>query len=132
MPITQLTPFSSATSMLRALQSGQVSAVELLDLHLGQIAQQNPTLNAIVTPDFERARHTAQEAEVVRARGDNRLLLGLPLTMKDCLDVEGLPTTAGDPKRATVIAAEDGPRRRAGAHSGRRDHGKNQRVSLRW
>jgi amidase len=108
MAITQLTPFSSATAMLRALQNGQISAVELLDLHLHQIAQQNPTLNAIVTPDFERARRTAEETDVARARGEDRLLLGLPVTIKDCLDVEGLPTTAGDPNRARAIAANDG------------------------
>lgn len=107
MTITQLTPFSSATAMLRALQSGQISAVELLDLHLRQIAQHNPTLNAIVTPDFEQARHTAEEADIARGRGEDRLLLGLPVTIKDCLDVEGLYTTAGDPKRARAVAAKD-------------------------
>ncbi len=108
MTITPITPFSSATAMMQALQSGEISAVELLDLHLRQIAQQNPALNAIVTPDFERARRTAEEADVARARGEDRLLLGLPVTIKDCLDVEGLPTTAGDPKRARAVPAQDG------------------------
>jgi amidase len=94
--------------MLQALQSRRISAVELLDLHLRQIAQENPTLNAIVTPDFEQARRTAKEADVARAHGDDRLLLGLPVTIKDYLDVEGLPTTAGDPKKAHAVAAQDG------------------------
>jgi amidase len=128
--MTQLTPFSSATEMLHALQSRQISAVELFDLHLRQIAQQNPTLNAIVTPDFERARRAAAQADAVRARGEDRLLLGLPVTIKDCLDVAGLPSTAGDPKRAQAIAAQDGPVaarvRAAGAVIM-----ENQRISLR-
>jgi amidase len=102
------TPFSSAIAMLQALRNRQISSVELLDLHLRQIAQHNPALNAIVTPDFDRARRTAEEADAARARGDDRLLLGLPVTIKDCLDVEGLPTTAGDPKRAQTIAGKDG------------------------
>ena len=106
--IVPLTPFSSATAMLQALQSRRISAVELLDLHLRQIAQENPTLNAIVTPDFEQARRTAKEADVARAHGDDRLLLGLPVTIKDYLDVEGLPTTAGDHKKAHAVAAQDG------------------------
>jgi amidase len=108
MAITPLTAFSSATAMVEALQRGEISSVELLDLHLRQIAEQNPTLNAIVTADFERALRTAEEADVARAHGDGRRLLGLPVTIKDCLDVEGLPTTAGDPKRAHAIAAKDG------------------------
>jgi Asp-tRNA(Asn)/Glu-tRNA(Gln) amidotransferase A subunit family amidase len=57
------TPFSSATAMLEALRNRQISSVELLDLHLRQITQQNPALNAIVTPDFDRARPTAEEAD---------------------------------------------------------------------
>ncbi|HLZ57364.1 MAG TPA: amidase family protein, partial [Ktedonosporobacter sp.] len=108
MTTTRLTPFSSATAMLQALQTRQISSVELLELHLQQIEQRNPTLNAIVTPDFERARRASEESDAARAHGDVRPLLGLPLTIKDCLDVQGLPTTAGDPKRAQAIAAKDG------------------------
>ncbi len=107
MSITQLTTFSSASEMLEALRANQISSVELLNLHLSQIERENPALNAIVTPDYERARRTAEEADEARARGDDRPLLGLPLTIKDCLNVRELPTTSGVRTRARAIPQED-------------------------
>ena len=93
---TQLDLFSSATTMLRWLRDRRVSAVELLDLHLDRIERYNPKLNAIVIPDYENARKTARDADTARARGENsRPLLGLPLVIKDCIDVRGLRGTAG-------------------------------------
>ena len=47
--------FATATEMLAALRAGRVSAVELLDLHRRRIERYNPTLTAIVEPDFEGA-----------------------------------------------------------------------------
>jgi amidase len=108
MSITPLTTFATATEMLQALQTKHISAVELLALHLQQIERHNPTLNAIVIPDYEHARQVAQEADAARARGEERPLLGLPLTIKDCLDVQDLPTTAGVRSRAGALAKVDG------------------------
>ena len=45
--------------MLEALNKRQVSAVELLDMHLRRIERYNPALNAIVTFDIEHAKKTA-------------------------------------------------------------------------
>ena len=94
--------FSSATEMLRALQMRQVSATELLELHLERIARFNPDLNAIVTPDYEGARARAREAPT-------GALGGLPITIKDSIDVRGLATTSGDPARRDAVAASDAP-----------------------
>src|SRR5687767_5370715 len=47
--------FTSATEMLQALRSKQVSAVELLDLHLERIERLNGPLNAVVIKDYDRA-----------------------------------------------------------------------------
>ena len=88
-------PFTSATSMMDALQSRAISSVELLDLHLERIRQFNPDLNAIVTPNYDNARSAAETADSCRGQGVDAPLLGLPLTIKDCIDVEGLPGTAG-------------------------------------
>ena len=101
--------FSTATAMLRALRAGTISSVELLDLHLKRIARFNPALNAIVIRDFERARAAAVAADAARARGEDRALLGLPLTIKDAIDVQGLPTTCGVPERADAVAERDAP-----------------------
>ena len=88
-------PFASATEMLAALRTKQASAVELLDLHVRRITRHNPGLNAIVEPDFERAKAQAQAADAQRARGDAAPLLGLPMTLKESINVRGLRTTAG-------------------------------------
>ena len=93
--------------MMRALRERQLSAVELLELHLARVARFNPTLNAIVTPDYEHARTLAEAADAERARGSERPLLGLPLTIKDCIDVEGLPGTAGLEAFADRVPAAD-------------------------
>ena len=74
----RLDAFVTATEMLAALRARRVSAVELLDLHVGRIARFNPSLNAIVEPDFERARRDAADADARRARGEDAPLLGLP------------------------------------------------------
>ena len=87
--------FSPAREMLAALRARRVSAVELLDLHVERIARLNPALNAIVEPDFERARRDALEADARRGRGEDAPLLGLPMTLKESINVRGLRTTAG-------------------------------------
>ena len=46
--------FSSTTQLAAAIRAGGVSATEVLEAHLAQIAAHNPTLNAIVTMDAEQ------------------------------------------------------------------------------
>src|SRR5205809_1771412 len=87
--------FATATEMLAALRTKQVSAVELLDLHMRRIARHNPALNAIVEPDFDRARRDAEAADARIAGGEEGPLLGLPMTLKESINVRGLRTTAG-------------------------------------
>ena len=89
--------FASATEMLAALRARRVSAVELLDRHVRRIERLNPALNAVVEPDFDRARRDAAAADVRRARGDDAPLLGLPMTLKESINVRGLRTTVGMP-----------------------------------
>src|SRR5205823_5865866 len=91
----QVDPFTTAAEMLAALRTKHVSAVELLELHVRRITRHNPALNAIVEPDFERAKAQAQAADAQRARGDDAPLLGLPMTLKESINVRGLRTTAG-------------------------------------
>ncbi len=95
MTATKLDLFASATVMLRALREKEVSAVELLELHLRRIERYNPRINAIVTPDFDNALRAAALADKALVRGEHRALIGLPLTIKDCIDVEGLVGTGG-------------------------------------
>jgi amidase len=99
--------FSTACEMLGALRRREISAVELLALHLAQIERRNAALNAIVIPDFEAACRAAEAADRRRGHGEDAPLLGLPYTVKDWIEVAGLRSTAGDPNMAHYRATAD-------------------------
>ncbi|MBE0547270.1 MAG: amidase [Rubrivivax sp.] len=85
----------SATNQLKALQSGNVGSAELVERAIERIRQVDGALNAVVVRDFDRAREAGRAADQARRRGDDRPLLGLPMTVKEAFDVAGLPTTWG-------------------------------------
>ena len=87
--------FAPAVALLGALRAREVSARELLDLYLARIGSLEPGIGAVVTLDAERAMAAAAAADDARAAGDDRPLLGLPVTVKDSLETAGLRTTAG-------------------------------------
>lgn len=88
--------FSSTTQLAAAIRAGDVSATEVLQAHLAQIATHNPTLNAIVTMDVERAYERAREADEALARGEAwGPLHGVPFTLKDAHATAGMRTTTG-------------------------------------
>jgi fatty acid amide hydrolase len=68
----------------------------------------NAQLNAVVVKRYDAARAEARAADRRRAAGE-RLgpLHGVPITIKECLDLEGTPATFGLPSRASVLAARD-------------------------
>lgn len=95
-----MNPFSTAMEMMAALQAREVSAVELLDLHIERIGRYDRELNAVVIRDFGRARAAATAADEARSRGEDAPLLGLPLTVKESYHVDGLPVSVGVEKFA--------------------------------
>ena len=102
--------FASAGATLAALREGRIAATALVEFYLARIARYNQDLNAIVIPNYERARLRAAEADAARGRGESfGPLHGLPLTIKDSIEVAGLRTTAGIAARAGVISAEHAP-----------------------
>ena len=85
-----------ACGQLERLSSKRISARELLTAAIAQAKTLNPGLNAVVARDTERALRDAQAVDDRRARGEPLgALAGLPMTVKDTLDVEGLPASAG-------------------------------------
>jgi amidase len=60
--------FATAQELAISIRRGQLSATEVLEAHLTQIARYNHQLNAIVTLDEERARVRAKEADRALAR----------------------------------------------------------------
>jgi amidase len=98
----------SATALAGHIRRRELSAVELLEAHLEQIARVNPALNALVQLDAAGALAAARSADAALAGG--RLLgplHGVPFTVKDWIDAAGLPCTGGEPQfRARVPAAD--------------------------
>lgn len=99
--------WETVTEQMAALARRDVSAVELAERAIGRIEARDGMLNAVVVRDFERARAAAREADARRARGEAAPLLGLPVTVKECFDIAGLPTTWGIVGSETVMASED-------------------------
>ena len=86
----------SATHLLERLRSGEVSAREVVSAHIQRIDEVNPAINAVVLPRFEEALEEAAAIDAATAREEAPpALAGLPVTVKECFDVVGLPTTAG-------------------------------------
>ncbi|HEY8545689.1 MAG TPA: amidase [Acidimicrobiales bacterium] len=100
--------FLPAAELCRLLAAGELSSVELLDHFLERIDRLDGPVNAVVALDAERARARAAEADAARARGESwGPLHGLPMTVKDAFETEGLTTTSGAPElRAHVPAAD--------------------------
>jgi amidase len=106
--LSELTVDSTARQMAAAVRGREISARELLDLHLARIAERNPRLNAIVSLDEERARAGAVAADEATARGDALgPLHGLPFAFKDTHDVAGWRTTYGSPLFAEHVPDVD-------------------------
>jgi amidase len=107
-PMSSLTADSTARAMTDAVRRREISARELLDLHLARIAERNPQLNAIVSLDEDRARAGAEAADAATARGEDLgPLHGLPFAFKDTHDVAGWRTTYGSPLFADHVPDTD-------------------------
>lgn len=99
--------FKSATELAADIKDGRLGALELLDHYLARIDSYDRSLNAVVVRDFERARERAKAADEARARGEDwGSLHGLPMTLKESYNVEGLPTTWGLPDLKDNVARQ--------------------------
>jgi amidase len=90
-----------------ALAAKKVSAVELAQDVIGRIERHDGKINAICVRDFDRGLAAARAADAALARGENRPLLGIPLTVKESYNVAGLPTTWGIPAQKDFTPRED-------------------------
>ncbi len=85
-----------ATGQIQALEGGRIGALELLDLAAARWKSQHNRINAVVETDLERARARARSIDELRVKGEPLgALAGLPMTIKDTLDVAGLPASSG-------------------------------------
>jgi fatty acid amide hydrolase len=100
----------SGAEIAQLIARGDLSAVEAVDAHIARIVQVNPALNAVVCDRFDAARAEARAADEARAGGAALgPLHGVPVTVKESLDVAGLPTTLGLESRRDHRATRDDP-----------------------
>ena len=100
--------YSSAKSIAAAIREKQVSCKEVLEAHLRRIDEVNPKLNAVVQLASDRARAEAEEADRALAKGEIKgPLHGVPMTIKDSPDTEGVVSTGGTQGRAGFVPRED-------------------------
>ena len=100
--------FATASQLTRALRERTLSSRELIDHILARVDQHNGDLNAIVAIDRHRARAAADTADAATARGQVAgPLHGLPMTVKDVWETEGLVTTSGAPELKDHVPRTD-------------------------
>ncbi|MFP6797076.1 MAG: amidase family protein [Pseudomonadales bacterium] len=114
MAIAEEVAFWSTTRQEKAIRNGEISSRELLELLIARIEKINPDLNAVITLDLDEARKLADDADAKLKDGEvTGPLHGIPITVKDALETEGLRSTGGatelhnnvPPKDADVVAS---------------------------
>jgi len=99
---------SSAIAIAAAIRSSELSSTEAVDLFLARIDEVNPQLNAVFQIQAAKARVQAQRADEIASRGESLgPFHGVPMTIKDSLDTEGVISTGGMTGRATFVPQRD-------------------------
>ena len=100
----------SATELAQRIADRQLSSAEVVEAHLARIDAVNPALNAVVRVLADDARAAAAAADRKLAAGERiGPLHGVPFTVKENIDMAGLPTTWGVPALAQAVVPVDAP-----------------------
>ena len=106
-PASSLTSLS-ASHIAQLVSRKELSPVEVVEAHLSRIEKLNPEINAFSCVDYDGARAQARLAgKLVSDGGELPPLLGVPITIKSCIDVAGMRCEAGSRLRAGYVAAQD-------------------------
>ena len=98
---------ASAGELAAAVRGGMLSALETTDAAIKRIEARDGPINAVVVRDFDRARDQAREVDQAIRRGAELPLAGVPMTVKECFNIAGLPTSFGLPFAKDYRPAED-------------------------
>ncbi len=90
--------FTPATALVAGLHAGRLASADLVARALARCDEVNPVCNAVVATDPAAALARARELDARAAAGAPLgPLHGLPITVKDCFEVAGLPAANGVP-----------------------------------
>ena len=93
-----------------AVRRGETTSLDLVDASLDAIQRLNDATHAFIRVDADDARSAARRADDERRRGvDRGPLHGIPISLKDLIDVAGQTTTAGSRVLRDHVAAADAP-----------------------
>ena len=100
--------YAGATRQAELLRAGELSSRELVEGYLARIERIEPSLNAFRLVYSERALAEADQADARLRAGDERPLLGVPVAVKDNVDVAGDVTCFGtrSPRPAATADSE--------------------------
>ena len=100
----------SALELATLIARRDVSCVEVIEAHLMRIEAVNPRVNAVVRLLADEARAAAVAADrQVAAGAALGPLHGVPISVKENIDMAGLPTPWGVPALAGAVVPEDAP-----------------------
>ena len=100
----------SACDLAEGIRQKRFSCLDAMTSVVGRIRARNPALNAIVYDYSEQALAEARRADADLAAGHPRgPLHGVPITIKENVDVTGTPTPNGIPAFERIIAPDDAP-----------------------
>src|SRR5262245_15798735 len=92
------------------LRAREITSEQITNQCLQRIEADSPRLNAFITVMADQARQQAREADREIAGGHDRgLLHGVPISIKDLVDIRGVPTTAASRVREGHVAQSDAP-----------------------
>lgn len=97
----------SALATAAAIRAGETSARAETEAAIARIETGDGAINAVVVRDFDRARAAADAIDARAVSADAMPLLGVPMTVKEAFDVEGLPTHWGFAQHTGNIATSD-------------------------
>lgn len=110
---------ASVREMTEALDKGELTSQELVGAHLERIAEVDREISAFTEVFHDSARRAAAQADEERRAGKRRgPLHGVPVSIKECFDFEGRPTTLGLPLRRAARAERDSAMVRALSDAG--------------
>jgi amidase len=99
-----------ATRLAAAIRGGELTSRDLLECYLDRIERLDGEVNAVVTFDVDRARRAAVAADDAVARGEDLgPLHGLPITIKDAIETEGIRSTGGARELSDHVPVADAP-----------------------
>ncbi|MEK6482424.1 amidase [Catalinimonas sp. 4WD22] len=100
--------FMSATKLAEMIKARKVSSVELVQAYIDRIEDVNYHLNAVVMQCFDRALEEARTADKALKKGGSLgALHGVPMTLKDSFEAEGVVSTGGTLGKINTVGKKD-------------------------